>query len=190
MNKELLMRCIFLGGILIIMALAIENGLFQNDGLFDATAEDGQVSIFAGNRTIPGNVGVSATSVIGTSSDATTSTSFVDMDDMSITVPETGDYLILFNANILSQTSAGVSNLGTLQLLKDSTVLTTAECGYYINGGDVIPNGIQVPVSMIIIDNLTAGQVIKVQWHTQSNGLIANTNAGDKYRMLSITPLN
>lgn len=162
-------------------------GLFERNKIFKESPEDGQVDIYEGGRTVPENINVIQT-VTGTTIDSTTSSEWVDIDEMSITVNRNGTYIIIFSANILSLVNSGIPKLTRIQILNGETALTAAEVGSY-NNNVAGAAGIQMPISMITVNNLVAGDVIKVQWKNEYTGTTWNMDNGSVFRTLTILPI-
>ena len=139
---------------------------------------------------IPGTKNPNVLTAEGLAADTTGSITYVDIDDMEITVVNDGTYLIIFSASILIQTSAGVSCEGQIEILNNAASVITGEVGFWDNHSGGV-RGVQQIVSLTAVETLSAGDVIKVRWKVQDvNGDIYNFSDGTKFRTLSLVRIN
>jgi len=129
-------------------------------------------------------IGHQALTAIGTTNVSTSSTEFVDMPGMSITIT-TGNNPVL----ILFSFSGFVDGYwGDFQLLLDGSVLSKAK-----HGEDYSPRSIGVSVTFMRLQTLSAGShTIKVQWRVSNAGrtLYNNVSAGNWFhRELTVIEL-
>lgn len=102
--------------------------------------------------------------VQGTTDINTSSATFVDMTDMSITVASAGTYLILFSATGSGdETSSGSTSGGQYQVLHGATSLAYSAHSHSLTG--TTQGGIQAGCSIVVVRaGVSASDVIKVQW--------------------------
>ena len=172
------------------MGLNFGNQLFGGNDVFQPSPEDGDVFISDGSRMTPGTKNPNVLTVEGLASDFTGSTSYVDIDDMSITVVNDGTYLIIFSASITVQTSIGVSCEGDIEILNNAASLVTGKVGFW-NNAAAGSKGTQQIVTLTAVETLSADDVIKVRWKVQdANGDIFSNSDGTKFRTLSLVRIN
>ena len=185
----IILQLILIGGMIFNMGLDFGNQLF-GENIFKASPEDGDVFISEGSRKIPGTKNPNVLTAEGLAADSTGSESYVDIDDMEITIPNDGTYLIIFSASIHIQTSAGVSCEGDIEIINNAASVVTGKVGFWNNDNTGI-RGVQQIVSLTAVEELSEGDVIKVRWKVQdANGDIFNFSDGTKYRTLSIVRIN
>ncbi len=181
---------ILLGVLLISMGLNFGQELFGGNEVFQPSPEDGDVFISEGSRSVPGTKNPNVLLAQGTASDTTGSITYVDIDDMSITVVNDGTYSIVFSASITVQTSAGVSAEGDIEILNNAASVVTGKVGFWNNANGGV-RGVQQIVGLTSIETLSAGDVIKVRWKVQDvNGDIFSFSDGTKFRTLSLVRIN
>jgi hypothetical protein len=163
------------------------NQLVQLDGSGALPAVDGS------NLTnIP--TGVDYQTVTGSTDISTASTSYVDVTDMSITVSESGTYLVIGTMTTFHDLPSGAVNVkNQCQLYNSTTATSLHETTQGIQVG-AATNGAQSEGTHTIhwIGSLTASDVIKLRWKivTGLSGTIYNRPATQAdFRRLSILKL-
>ncbi|GAI07509.1 unnamed protein product [marine sediment metagenome] len=118
----------------------------------------------------------------GTDDIETTSTAYVDMPDMEVTITTSGGkVLLLFNSLIDGYTTWA---LIYARIIRDAVV---------VGGGAAYAETIAVTMAVIAIDTPVAGTyTYKVQWHTSSGDTIKNfgSNADQTRRLIAIELLS
>ena len=105
--------------------------------------------------------------VAGTTDISTTSTSFVDIDQMTLTVAEGGTYLILFSICVRAFATTETSSMGFfLRLLKNSDLV--GGCRNAIELMDYLISEWTSVAVVSIVRSLAAGDVVKAQWRRAS----------------------
>jgi len=186
----IILLLIIIGVMIFNMGLNFGEDLFGGSEVFKPSLEDGDVFISDGSRMTPGTKNPNVLTAAGLAADSTTSTTYVDIDDMSLTIVNDGTYLIIFNAAVMIQTSAGVSCEGDIEILNNAASVVTGKVGFWNNHALGI-RGVQQIVSLTAVETLSAGDVIKVRWQVQdANGEFFNFSDGTKFRTLSIVRIN
>ncbi len=187
---KIILIIILTGALIFSMGLNFGNQLFGGDEVFRPSPEDGDVFISEGDRMIPGTKNPNVLTVEGTASDTTGSVTYVDIDDMSLTVINDGTYLIIFSASLTIQTSAGVSAEGDIEILNNAASLVTGKVGFWVNHSGGI-RGVQQITTLTAVETLSKDDVIKVRWKVQdANGDIFSFSDGTKFRTLSLVRIN
>jgi hypothetical protein len=159
---------------------------------------DGHVLTYVGadakweNKAPTGGGGaITYQTVQGTTDVNTTSTSMVDMPDMTLTVALAGTYLIVFSqASAIENLTVTQYNASAIfQLLKDSSVLKKTRTFLNMNVGYIAWLG--VACNFVTVASLTAGQIVKVQWCNElaSQDLHNRPASKNEHRSLTIIKL-
>jgi hypothetical protein len=122
------------------------------------------------------------TQAVGTTDITTTSTSYVDMDDMAITIPTSGKYQLIFNATIRVQDNT-ITHDNYVQMLIDgaSVVFKNKYLARLTNTTD------EQDVTLIWEADITAGQVVKIQWKQGSGYSLYQDGSTFGQRVLQAT---
>jgi len=99
-------------------------------------------------------------SVAGTTDASTSSQTYVDVPEMSLTVPsgKGGTYLVLFTMFNVRLTYTGLMSSAFMRLLRNAAVLAEAECAYYYS---LFSHNYW---TIHVFASLAAGDVVKAQW--------------------------
>jgi len=129
------------------------------------TSIDGSIlanlaGIVSGAGIIPSaNLPGSITQVAGTTDISTSSATYVDMTNMSITVPVTGKYQIVFNAYMRGQD--GIVSAGNFVAMNINGSVVNSKNMYLSR----VTNTTDVQdATLVWSGDLVAGQVVKIQW--------------------------
>jgi hypothetical protein len=107
----------------------------------------------------------------GTTDISTNSTSYVDMNSMSITVAAAGTYLVLAQATIRTDNGGGTgAALGKARLYQNTTQLIETNFG----SNAATNNGAWVPVVLMYVATFAASDTIKMQWALTNGTQILN----------------
>jgi len=133
---------------------------------------DGEVVTYEGatalwkNKPPPPAGAIAYQNVKGTTNVSTTSSTFVDMPDMALTVAQTGTYLIMASLCCMLIRTVSSSEIGAaFRLTLNGAEMNPRERSFmYIYGPVVTYHAGNAP--MTTVRSLSAGDVVRVQWTT------------------------
>lgn len=130
-------------------------------------------------------------SVSGTTDVSTTSTSFVSLDEMELTVGEEGVYLVLFNmAAYLKKTAAANILRGEVEIKKNGTAQLNRELFGTIGYSTTVNRYLYAVVAMHSIHSLSENDVIAVNWKAvDANSTFYNDPSTNRLRVLTLIKL-
>ena len=124
-------------------------------------------------------------SVVGATDISTTIATYADINALSITVLEPGDYLVFLSMPISIQRNT--IGIGYLQILKQATVIGVTQHEAYDAGVQYFGSS---GVIITYVTGVAAGDIIKAQWKCNSTSVTminnASSEASQYFRRLTI----